>query len=409
MPKISIIIPVYNSKTYLRECFDSIFAQTFGEYEIICVDDGSIDGSLDILDEYRIKKDNFVILNQDHKGAGAARNLGLKYARGKYIQFLDSDDYFEPVLLEKMYNFAEKNNADVVVCSYRKVNDKGEVTESRNPNSPINLDKTPLERCFNRSDFPDEIFSLLTPVPWNKLYKKSLIVDNGIEFPDIHICEDIAFVHACIAAAERIFVFDDELINYRFNCTGSMATYRTKYAIDVVKSCLVLEGFLKKCGLYEELKEAFQKAFLNHVRWELTLCNEKDRDAFWAEFKQILPEKYDYFKSQLSKDYITCDYINKIIGDKKIVFWGASFFLQNLLKEEKNKNPRILGIVDKNVASWGKYCGDYKIYSPDELENIQPDGILLTAYNNNEIIYPILKNELEETHPDIELLPNIFV
>ena len=98
--KISVIIPVYNVEKYLRECLESILNQTFQDFEIICVDDGSTDRSLDILQEYKRKDDRFVILQQRHAGAGAARNHGLKLAEGKYIQFLDSDDYFEPTLLE---------------------------------------------------------------------------------------------------------------------------------------------------------------------------------------------------------------------------------------------------------------------------------------------------------------------
>ena len=102
-PKISVIIPVYNVEKYLPECLESILNQNFQDFEIICVDDGSTDRSLDILQEYKRKDDRFVILQQRHAGAGAARNHGIKLAEGKYIQFLDSDDYFEPTLLETIF------------------------------------------------------------------------------------------------------------------------------------------------------------------------------------------------------------------------------------------------------------------------------------------------------------------
>ena len=155
---ISIIIPVYNVEKYLRECLDSILNQTFQNFEIICVDDGSTDKSLEILQEYKRKDDRFVILQQRYSGAGSARNNGIRLAEGKYIQFLDSDDYFEPTLLEEMYNHAEKFNADLTVCSSRKVDDEGNITETGSPNFPINIDKIPMEQVFNRQDFKDEIF-----------------------------------------------------------------------------------------------------------------------------------------------------------------------------------------------------------------------------------------------------------
>jgi len=406
--KISIIIPVYNVEKYLRECLDSILVQTFQDFEIICVDDGSTDKSLEILQEYKRKDDRFVILQQRHAGAGAARNHGIKLAEGKYIQFLDSDDYFEPNLLEEMYSRAENHNADLVVCSYRKVDDEGNVTESRNPNSPINLDKTPIEKPFSKQDFKEEIFSLLTPIPWNKLYRKDLIWENNIVFPDIHICEDVAFVHSCVASSNKILVFDDELINYRFNRPGSMATYRTKYTIDVVHSCNALKKYLIEKGLYQELESAFIKAFKNHIRWDIALCSDEEYKVFLEEFKKLIPDDWELFKPALRKDYITADYLKKFIGNKKVMLWGASFFIQKVLAEETQKNPNILGIIDRNTSSWGKMCGNYKIYPPESLYELKPEGVIMTIWSNYELIYPSLKDEFKEKYPNIELLPNIF-
>ena len=127
------------------------------------------------------------------------------------------------------------------------------------------------------------------------------------------------------------------------------------------------------------------------------------------DFRELMPDGMEIFKSALRKDYITLDYLNNFIGDKKVMLWGAGIFTQNLFSKEKIKNPNILGIIDKNSASWGNRCGNYKIYSPDVLDKVHPDGVLLTVLNNNESIYPVLKEELKESHPEIELLPNIFV
>ena len=180
--KISIIIPVYNVEKFLSECLDSILYQTFQNFEIICVDDGSYDNSLNILHKYKSKDNRFIILKQKHSGAGAARNLGIKYAKSKYLQFLDADDCFEPTFLEEMYRHAEKFNADITVCSARKINSDGITIETNNPLWPLNLDKVPLERVFNRKNYPEDIFGLFCVVPWNKLYRKNLIVDNNLEF-----------------------------------------------------------------------------------------------------------------------------------------------------------------------------------------------------------------------------------
>ena len=408
MVKISIIIPVYNVEKYLRECLDSILAQTFQDFEIICVDDGSTDKSLEILQEYKRKDDRFVILQQRHSGAGSARNNGIRLAEGKYIQFLDSDDYFEPTLLEEMYNHAEKFNADLTVCSSRKVDDEGNITETGSPNFPINIDKVPREQVFNRQDFKDEIFCLLIPVVWNKLIKKSFLEENHLEFPPLKIYEDIAFMHSLVISARRIAAFNKELINYRFNRPGSLVSTRSSHTIDAVKSCMYLGEFLKSRGFLPEYENAYRKVFINHIRAEISYCNDSEYKKFLQEFKTLLPNDWQKYQSALRKDYITPEYLKKFIGDKKVMLWGGSLFIRQVLERETEKNLNILGIIDRNTASAGKQFCNYTIYPPEAINELRPDGVILTVLSNNESIYESLKEEFKEKYPTVELLPNIF-
>ena len=407
-PKISIIIPVYNVEKYLCECLDSILNQTFQDFEIICVDDGSTDRSLDILQEYKRKDDRFVILQQCHAGAGAARNQGLKLVLGKYIQFLDSDDYFEPTLLEEMYNNAEKFGADLTVCSLRKVDIEGNITESGSSNFPINIDKIPMEQIFNRQNFKEDIFCLLVPTMCNKLIKKSFIQKNHIEFSKLKIYEDIAFMHSIAACADRIVAFNKELINYRFNRPGSLVSTRSEHTIDAVKSCICLKQFLETRGLFDELETAYTKVVINHIRAEISYCNDDEYKEFLQEFKALLPNDWQKYQSAFRKDYITPEYLRHFIGNKKVMLWGGSLFIKQVLEKEKEKNPNILGIIDRNKASWGKSFCNYKIFSPEALYDLKPDGVILTVLSNNESIYEFLKQEFAEKYPNVELLPNIF-
>ena len=117
--KISVIIPVFNSEKYLKKCLDTVLLQTLSDIEIICIDDGSTDSSLQILQQYSRKDHRFKIIFQSHEGAGSARNKGLAIAQGEYLSFLDSDDFFEPDMLEQMYNCSKKYNTDIVVCKSR--------------------------------------------------------------------------------------------------------------------------------------------------------------------------------------------------------------------------------------------------------------------------------------------------
>ena len=280
MPKVSLVVAVYNLEKYIVECLESIINQTFKDVEIICVNDGSKDNSLGILEEYAKKDSRIKIITQINQGSGAARNTGLAAASGDYIQFLDGDDYFEPDMIEKLYNLAKSCNADISACSSRKVDDEGNITETRNPNSPINLLKLPFNKPFSYKDFPNDFFDLLGAVPWNKLYRRQMLLEYGLKFPKLTGPDDLTFVFMAQACAEKIIVIDDELINYRFNRPGSVFTYRANYASDIVRASVIVQDFLKKIGKFDYLETAYLNAFKSAIRWETSLCNEEQYRKF---------------------------------------------------------------------------------------------------------------------------------
>ena len=408
MPAISIIIPVYNTKTYLKQCLDSVINQTFKDIEIICIDDGSTDGSLDILQKYAEKDNRFVILTQEHKGAGEARNKGMNIAKAKYIQFLDSDDWFELDMLGNMYINAEKYSTDIIVCSSRKVNDSGNIIEKDNPNNPINLTITPINKVFCAREFKQDIFTLLTPILWNKLYLTDFLRSNNIKFSKLKIYEDVPFVHSSVICADKIFVLNKEFVNYRYNREGSLANLRSTKTIDVVTSCIELKQFLEQKNLFNEFENAYNLALKNHILSEISFCNEEQYKNFMTELKELIPNDWHKLQSSIRYDYITLDYLYKIIGNKRVMLWGASLFIKHILEKEEKPFKNILGIIDKNSGSWGKMCGNYKIYPPEILNDLKPDGIILTVLSNNENIYKNLKQEIKYKYPKIELMNNIF-
>ena len=405
---ISIVMPVYNVEKYLRKCLDSLLSQTYSDFEIICVDDGSSDKSPEILEEYAKKDSRFVVLRQNHLGAGEARNEGIRFAGGKYVQFLDSDDYFEPNMLEELYNAAEKYQADLTVCSARKVDKDGNVIENSNPLWPLNLDKVPLNKPFSPEEFPEDIFNLFCVVPWNKLYLKELITKNNLKFQNLASSNDLAFSHIARVLAKRIVVFDKELINYRYNREGSIAQYRNKNVTDILSAAVYVKEFLKDNSLYNQYEGAYLKAFLNHFRAGVSLCGKEICPEFAKKVRHKLPENWDYFRQAFNKCYITPEYLKHFIGNKKVILWGASIFIRQVLDSETEKNPNILGFVDKNTCLHGKYCGQYKIYPPEIINELKPDGVVLTVLSNNEQIYESLQKTFAHEFAGVELLPNIF-
>ena len=407
MVAISLIIPVYNIERYLRECLNSITNQTFKDFEVICVNDGSTDSSLNILEEYSKQDSRFKIINQENKGAGAARNNGLKHALGEYIQFLDSDDVFESTMLEELYNKIQDFNADLAVCSCKKINEQGEIIEDSNPLWPLKLDLAPLNTAFNWKDYTEDILSMFCVIPWNKLCKKEMLIKNNIEFQNISSSNDVAFGHKVKICAEKIVVFDRKLIKYRYHHKESISKTRADNTINIIHSAQEVKDFLVQKNLYEKLENAFIKAYKNHIRSGIALCNDEQYKNFIKDFETLYPEFFETFHEVLKHDFITLEYLYNFIGDNEVYLWGASNFLKKVLETEINASPKILGIIDKNEASWNKNFGNYKIYSPNILET-HPANVLVTIYNDYESIYKIIKQELLTNYPKINILDNIF-
>ena len=268
-PAVSIIIPVYNTEKYLRECLDSVLAQTMTEIEVLCVDDGSTDSSLAILREYAAKDPRLTLYTQDHQFAGAARNLGIKHAVGKYLLFLDSDDVFDPQLVEKSYNRAEETEADICVFGGELFfDDSGKRCPAPNLCRP---DLCPKE-VFSAADYPDEIFSFTTPASWNKIFRREFIIAEGIEFPKLRTAEDLVFVLSALACAKRITLLNEPLIGYRQHSASLMHT-QDKDPLSFYAALLELRERLIARGLYEPLKDAFSAMAALYCCYNLSTMN----------------------------------------------------------------------------------------------------------------------------------------
>ena len=224
-PKVSVIIPVYNAEKYLRECLDSVVNQTLRDIEIICVDDGSTDGSLGILREYEAKDSRFRVFTQNRLFAGVARNQGFSHAIGKYCIFLDADDYFEHNLLEKCYEKAEADKADIVAFNFYCVYESG----NEEKRIGIHTEWLPkIKTVFNYRDCPDYIMSVVNPTSWTKLYRTAFIAENHLKYEEISTTNDITFAAVSVAAAKRISVLNEYLVHYRTGQSGTISSAKPK-------------------------------------------------------------------------------------------------------------------------------------------------------------------------------------
>ncbi|MCD8149306.1 MAG: glycosyltransferase [Clostridiales bacterium] len=219
-PKISVIIPVYNVQDYLHECLDSITKQTLTEIEIICVDDGSTDDSGIILKEYAALDKRIRIIEQENLYAGAARNRGIRAARGKYLLFLDADDFFDLTLCEKTWRRADESGADIVLFGAKGYETlTGRIIDK---SSLFRRNLLPEKAVFSRKDIPDKILTLTTPNPWIKLFRREFVMEEGLWFQEIRHSNDIYFNLIALAVAGSVAYVDENLIYYRTGHSGNL-------------------------------------------------------------------------------------------------------------------------------------------------------------------------------------------
>lgn len=260
---VSVILPVYNVEDYLEQCLDSICQQTLNDIEILCIDDGSTDDSRAILQKYACKDSRIHLILQNNKGAGAARNVGLTVAKGKYLSFLDADDFFEKDFLNLLYQKAEKTEADIVVCSAFEYDSK-EKTAKKMSHS-LKVTNLPDKDIFSYKDMPDYIFNSFQNWAWNKLFRTEFVQKHNIKFQEIMRTNDLFFTCKALVMAERISIVADTLIYYRVNHGGNCQTTNNRAPLDFYKAFYKLKSELQNQNLYESVK----KSYLN---WALEGC-----------------------------------------------------------------------------------------------------------------------------------------
>jgi len=254
IPLISVVIPVFNAENYIERCLESVTHSTLKNIEIICVDDGSTDNSLGILQNYSKKDGRIQVLTQENLHAGVARNAGIEAAKGKYIHFLDADDFIDYAAYEKWYQIAEENNSDVCVCQYNTINKQtGEMLR-------INKNRKYKDSYLNTTNIKKDADYLIfnEVAPWNKIYLRSFLLRNNIRFDDLVCANDRSFYFAVIYKAERITTVNEHWIYYTINNEKSLVGNTRLKNFDVhFKSFMIIWNVLKDAD--DEIKKKVLK------------------------------------------------------------------------------------------------------------------------------------------------------
>lgn len=286
---MSVIIPVYNIEAHLRQCLDSVAGQTLKDIEIICVDDGSTDASPLILAEYAVKDSRFQILTQENAGPGSARNAGLEQARGEFLIFLDSDDWFEPDFLEQILRRAQKTGADVTIC--RAVEFETDSGRERSSEWMLKTQYLPGE-AFAPGEIAEHIFQFTYGWPWDKLYRMDFIRDTKLSFPELPNSEDLVFAFQSLVLAERIAVLNKVLVHHRVNRMTSVSNSRRLEPEVPYHAALMLQDALRKNDLYRIFERSFVTWAAEFLIWNVASIEERTLQKFYFyKLKRIwLPE-----------------------------------------------------------------------------------------------------------------------
>lgn len=388
MVKISVVVPVYNVENYLADCLDSLVNQTFKDIEIICINDGSPDNSLQILEEYAKKDSRMKVFSQENGGHAVATNRGISMATGDYLFLMDSDDVLELNALELSYKRAEEKDVDFVIfkaINYNNARDEYYETEVYSMSKVYNLVG---DSVFNYKDLDDLIFEM-SVTPWSKLYKRDFIITNKIIFPEGLIFEDNVFFYNALLSADRVCFLNEFLFIRRWYSTSSTTAGDLRFLSSLGVTNLVIDTF-EKHGEYDN----FQKNL-----WNFKI------ETNMMRYKKIKPEFKETFFTELKKDFM------KIINNPKY----SESILSNLNYRNKKLFEQVL--ISNNSYEFDHLRNAYanKMKSHNIIKKIDFNKLFSNIYKQfwevseeeKNDYFTSMKNFVDELYQD-ELYNDIF-
>lgn len=409
-PEISVIMPVYNAEKYLAESLNSLRIQTFPNFEVICVDDGSTDRSFEVLMEFQKADNRFKIIRQQNQFAGVARNNGIKIAQGKYITFLDSDDRFAINALELFYKKACDTNADIVLSkAYTfdvQTNSRGIAVWC------LQEDYLPSKDVFSLEDIPGHIYNISSGNPWGKLFLRQLIVENNLEFLDIERSEDFYFVYTAFAVAKRITTIRIPLIFYRSNTGTSLEDLRDKTPVLFWSADMRLKEKLKEMGVLEFTKQSYINASVHRLVVNARCMKTAEGlEALYYKIKEIYQVELELFKYPGDYFWNPDDYrfILEIVSSNSFTDYLFKRIRQKRINSKDNSSSIELNSIRSSMSF---RIGRAITYIPRKIRGVlrcsREHGICYTVQRINERLNGEFKKRFHrETVRDYDYYKNI--
>lgn len=394
--KVSVIVPVYNEERYLKETNKYIKEQTLKDIEIIYIDDGSTDDTINILEEIKSEDDRVIVLHQQNCYAGVARNKGIDIAKGKYMVFWDSDDMFHSDALEKMYNKMEADNADICVCGanhYDEVADK-----LLSIKTYLKEDMIPDYEPFERRDVEKYLFNFANNVPWNKMYRSAFIKENNLRYQDIRQANDNYFTMMAFYNAKIFTVVREPLLDYRINYGTSLTGKASNTPLCVYEAYSKTYEELKDKDDFENIKQSFLNKTLRGFCYFLTkqtsfeaykeIFNKFKEDVF---LKWGFPEDKDFY--YVEKDYERLCQIREIeVNQFLLEEYKGVFDTIRLHRDAKNKAKENVKKQKEKFATQKEKLEKKIENQKEKIENLKSSKEVL-KYKNSKLKDKIMEIE----------------
>lgn len=316
-PLVSIIVPIYNSSKYLDRCVDSILNQKYKQIEVLLINDGSNDNSEEICKKFALKDRRVHVITKKNEGTSATRKLGVNLSKGKFISFVDSDDYIHPNMYERLVIEALKNNADIVQCGFNLVLENGEIIKKRQMKEELIESKYESSLFFARK-------KNVTNTLWNKLFSSKLFHD--IHFPNLSLGEDVYLNTQLFGKANRVLTISDAYYYYVLTEGSLVRKSFNKKKLDSIKAGILMYEYYKK--QYPDLIDfaiLYICSMAARIYFQIGKSNIKEKDKLRSEVKNIFIKYYNN------------DVVEKRINDISRYRW--------ILLKTFSKNPRLSEIL----------------------------------------------------------------
>ena len=316
--KISIIVPIYNVEKYLSKCIDSLLNQTLKNIEIILINDGSTDNSLKIARKYQNENANkIIIINKKNGGQGSARNEGLKIARGEYIAYVDSDDWVDNEMFEKMYLKAKQTDSDIVICGTKVINEKTLKITSEEPAKIINYDQN-LNMLLGKMAI------------WNKIYNKKILLIEEQKFRNKKWYEDLDFTAKLIIKDYKVEYINENYYYYleRINSTMNNKDYMRN--LEIIDAFDEIIKYSQNIGKFREKYSEIEFLAILHIYISASVRILLMENVSKKNKIKIINQLIEYLKKQFP-NYYENKYLKKLPKRKKIIYKLMRLKLYNFI------------------------------------------------------------------------------